>query len=655
MRVGVVLLFDGYDSQHASLAPLAKGGDLYLVTVRPGDVLWLVGVLRRPRSTGARWQAARNVAPVADASRIVGGLRFESGAGVNAAPGKLGMSLQTPRALTSEDVAFLESLLGSHAKGSTKTKASASTTGSSTTRMTKTSSTKKKKKKTRETGARSTEGLVVSLAARLLGVPEETARRDRGRYAVFHWDDGFHDLFLRRYDWASLPSPAWERKLSKKSRDFLFGRADFDMVQSLYGGLVETTGDKSLRALLARTDGWLTGAQVTKLVAERRIDPKTFGLPAVYGRVDVGESLFEAVAGLFMLHDLPRRRMSVDTDGEIDPRWKALLAAQEPSLRDHLAVFFQTEEGARAFGAHLDKNEQPRLACTQPWFEAVATWSLGEGQGSFGLVRTIAEPDVAVPVFEGYELLTRGAAAAKRGARTGTAAPAKSWSLAELDALRLSDVLGEETEFFLPAIAKAVREGRSGEAMLAGLALAGPSRLGYDASDLKRRGKPALAYAWLNAAIAACPVDVPSGLDYLRAEVLRQLGHLDASIPPLERVVASPDPNNPVSPSHVHGWLAEAHAEAGRWAEVRKHAAVMIADKKKLAAAKGHALDGRALFALGKGKEAFVALEKAMKASVDPGPQRALAEDPRYRALAARHGIPVQVAWPSSDREVARG
>jgi hypothetical protein len=97
VRPGAVLPFDGYDSQHASLA---AGGDLYLVTVRPGDVLWLVGVLRGPRSTGKRWAAARSAAPVADASRVVGKLRFQNGAGVSTAPGKLGMSLQTPRAAT---------------------------------------------------------------------------------------------------------------------------------------------------------------------------------------------------------------------------------------------------------------------------------------------------------------------------------------------------------------------------------------------------------------------------------------------------------------------------------------------------------------------------------------------------------------------------
>ncbi len=643
VQPGAVLPFDGYDSQHASLAPLAKGGDLYLVTVRPGDVLWLVGVLRRPRSTGKRWAAARNAAPVADASGIVGRLRFANGAGVNGAPGKLGMSLQTPRALTPADVALLEGLLGPSSKATTTT----------------TKATNLKTKTKTKPGAGATEDVVVSLAARLLGVPEKAARADRGRYAVLHWDDGFHDLFLRRFDWARLPSPAWEKKVSAKARDFLFGRADFDMRRSLYGGLVESTGDKTLRALLARTKGWLTGAQVMKLVAERRIDPKAFGLPAVYGRVDVGESLLEAVAGLFMLHDQPRRRMRVDDEGEVDPRWKELLAAQEPALRDHLAVFFQTAEGARAFGAHLDGKKQTGLACAQPWFEEIATWSLGEGQGAFGLVRLIAEPDVAVPAFEGHELLTRGASPAKRAAGKGEAkrkggvsgASAKAWSLAEVDALQLSDVLGEKTDFFLPAITAAVRAGRSGEAMLAGLALAGPKKLGYDASDLKRRGKPALAYAWLNAATAACPVAVPTGLDYLRAELLRELGHLDASIPLLERFLASPDPDAPKAPSHVHGMLAEAHAAAGRWTEVRAHATAMIAGKNL----RGYAFQGRALFALGKTKEAFVALERAMKASVDPSPERALAEDPRYRALAARHGIPVQVDWPARDGEVARG
>lgn len=101
-----------YVSNNPGLAPLGKGGDLYLVTVRPGDALWLVGVLRSPKKDAKGWSAKRNVVPARDATSLLKKLRFTSGNGIAAAPGKLGMSLQTPRHLTDEDVALFAALLG---------------------------------------------------------------------------------------------------------------------------------------------------------------------------------------------------------------------------------------------------------------------------------------------------------------------------------------------------------------------------------------------------------------------------------------------------------------------------------------------------------------------------------------------------------------
>ena len=48
LGVGDVWPTSRYASASPSLESLASGGDLYLVTVRPGDVLWFVAVLRAP-------------------------------------------------------------------------------------------------------------------------------------------------------------------------------------------------------------------------------------------------------------------------------------------------------------------------------------------------------------------------------------------------------------------------------------------------------------------------------------------------------------------------------------------------------------------------------------------------------------------------------
>jgi len=106
---GDVLALDRYVSKSKHLARLAEGGALFLVTVRPPDeALWLVAILEAPTHDGEAWIAsAPNTTPITDVSASLDALRFTTGKGIQAAPGRLGMSLQTPRALAPEDVALL--------------------------------------------------------------------------------------------------------------------------------------------------------------------------------------------------------------------------------------------------------------------------------------------------------------------------------------------------------------------------------------------------------------------------------------------------------------------------------------------------------------------------------------------------------------------
>jgi len=106
--LGQVLPIDGYDSSHRGLNPLAEGGTLYLVTVRPPDEeLWLVAVLLQPTFDGTRWVTQTNAHPITLLDGIRDRLRFSTGKGLTSRRGALGMSLQTPRELTSEDVSLL--------------------------------------------------------------------------------------------------------------------------------------------------------------------------------------------------------------------------------------------------------------------------------------------------------------------------------------------------------------------------------------------------------------------------------------------------------------------------------------------------------------------------------------------------------------------
>jgi hypothetical protein len=107
-KVGDVLPLDRYRSASRHLEPLKSGGRLFLVTVRPpNEALWLVAVLDGLKFAGEEWTARANSIPITDITALIPRLRFESGKGITAAKGALGMSLQTPRALSADDVKLL--------------------------------------------------------------------------------------------------------------------------------------------------------------------------------------------------------------------------------------------------------------------------------------------------------------------------------------------------------------------------------------------------------------------------------------------------------------------------------------------------------------------------------------------------------------------
>jgi hypothetical protein len=95
-----------YASAHAGLRPLAHGGRLVLVTVRPELRLWRVAVLDAPRASRGGWRAAVNTAPIADVTRLIPRIKFASGKGL-VRDARLGMSLQSPRELTADAAALL--------------------------------------------------------------------------------------------------------------------------------------------------------------------------------------------------------------------------------------------------------------------------------------------------------------------------------------------------------------------------------------------------------------------------------------------------------------------------------------------------------------------------------------------------------------------
>ena len=107
-KLGAVLPMKFYRSASKHLERLGPGSRLFLVTVRPpSEALWLVAVLEELEFDGTKWCAAKNRYPVTDIGPLKAQLKFESGKGLSAAKGALGMSLQTPRGLSPADVELL--------------------------------------------------------------------------------------------------------------------------------------------------------------------------------------------------------------------------------------------------------------------------------------------------------------------------------------------------------------------------------------------------------------------------------------------------------------------------------------------------------------------------------------------------------------------
>lgn len=125
VQLGAIVGNDRYTSSNKAFEGLAKGDAIFLVTVRPPkEELWLVGILENPKKKGADWVSAQNTTPLSNITPAIKKLKFESGTGITAKKGALGMSLQTPRVLTEADVALIRGLVPK-AKGGKKVAAGA--------------------------------------------------------------------------------------------------------------------------------------------------------------------------------------------------------------------------------------------------------------------------------------------------------------------------------------------------------------------------------------------------------------------------------------------------------------------------------------------------------------------------------------------------
>ncbi|WAS90931.1 hypothetical protein [Nannocystis punicea] len=625
LRKGSIWATDAYASTNKAIAGKLSG-DLWLVTVRD-EALWLVAVLERPRHDGRAWQAAANVVPVVDITELASELEFDTGSGVHCE--RMAMSLQTPRGLTAGDVARLKTAAAGAASS--------------------------------EIAGAELDAAIVKITAAVLGRTEAEVRADGERYATFQIDDGFAEQYLERIDWAKLSLAVDEPS------EWLYGRHDFDLRGSLFESEAfepEATTDRALKALFARQRGWLYGEQLAALVAQKRLPREVLAELSVIGRLRGGTSLIEAMRSLLMLIDFPGHQLEPCEYAETDEDWVDLLATIEPpALREHLALYFQESQAARCCGAYFEGPRAPRdddddhddhddvddtdadevdgcmmFAGDEPRrYEPLAQWMIGEGQGTFCLVRIVDDTIAAVPEFAGQALLRKQARLAP-----GATPPASGRSdeivaeplrdhlvqLDEDDPLR--DLLGDgDPHAKLAALAANVR----------GMGQLLDTVDGYIDDDEYRTALIVLAAC----GPAVKPKHRPR-FEHLRSVALTRLRCFPEALASAQQCLKAlrGAKTSDVPAAEVHQLLARSAYHVGELALALDHADRALALEPVFMAA--HATRGCVLFAQGDAKAAFKALEKAMKAGSDPDPRSELAADPKYRSLALQYRIPVELS-----------
>lgn len=101
---GEVLSWEWYPTSRKGLLK-SKGLTLFVVTVRPGRLLWLVAIYEETKPYKSKdetglWSTEKNTTPITDITHLHKLFKFGSGKGLSAITGQ---ALQTPRVLTKKD------------------------------------------------------------------------------------------------------------------------------------------------------------------------------------------------------------------------------------------------------------------------------------------------------------------------------------------------------------------------------------------------------------------------------------------------------------------------------------------------------------------------------------------------------------------------
>lgn len=236
--------------------------------------------------------------------------------------------------------------------------------------------------------------VVVHVLAHILDRSPQDILEDKRRWAAYHWDDGFLEGLGDSIDWETGTFEGQD------DVEHPFGsRGDFDGARSIvYDESVDpgVLKDGALKDLAQARHGHFYLPQFGQLVRAGHIEVDN---PMIYGKIRSGDSIVDAATHLFLLH----RPLIDDEDVyefyEVDEQWSSMLSGvEDPLVRKQVGLFFQDMEASRCVGAFFEG------VCTS-WedlvdLDAVATWSSGEGQGSFCIARVVRDEIPALPEFD---------------------------------------------------------------------------------------------------------------------------------------------------------------------------------------------------------------------------------------------------------------
>lgn len=474
---------------------------------------------------------------------------------------------------------------------------------------------------------------LVKVAARILKCSAAVVRTDHRRYAAFSADDGFHDVTFPRIRWKTL-------SISGKDDTLFWGRNDFDLHRSMVW-----RRDTSPSSLCEEGGEQKYLGRLHSAIKDGTIEPKD-ACDGLLGRIIAAESITETLRRLFMLQKGPY--LVGGNHDEVDPAWESFVSAIEPPpLREHLGMFFQSQEAARGEGACFERGGSSLKVDGKKRYRTLCEWWSGEAQGKMVLTRIMYR--TTDPIYEApTPTATLKQTAKKASTKKTSTKNSTSLPMGRRPVPKIADL---NKAFLAPAI-KRMQKNTNTQAH---------ASMWLDVQSNERTSQKHItaldsAVTWflysgehqLAAYVAQyCAKHTKKTRLYYRNRYLGTLisiacwDEAKQVAEELIKMLQRRDPKKLVHPdnlvrfNYVYNNLAWAQLHLGELDEALSNAkSALKGERNDLSAMSTKA---SILFDMGRQSEAFKILSKTMKGGVDPEPNDVMKAHAEYRALATKY------------------